>query len=143
MDRLKDLDKEEREKIQKVLGQCLEKEEGILFAYLHGSFTEGRSFRDIDIGVFVEASKVPKEKGLDFEISTAIKLEAVTKMPIDVKVINYAPLSFKYEVIKGGRLILAKDDEKRVDFETSTFSYYFDFAPYRDRYLKEVLNIGD
>jgi hypothetical protein len=34
MGRLKDLNKEEREKIQEVLSQCLEKEERILFAYL-------------------------------------------------------------------------------------------------------------
>jgi len=143
MNKPRDLSTEERERIKEVLSRFLGEMEEVLFAYLHGSFVEGRPFHDIDMGVFVEESKVPKEKALDFEISTSLKLEEIIKMPTDVRVINFAPISFKYEVIKGGKLILTKEDEKRVDFETSTYSAYFDFAPYLNRYLKEVLTIGD
>jgi len=60
----------------------------------------------------------------------------------DVRILNGAPLSFRHEVIKSGRLILTKDEESRIDFETLTFSHYFDFVPLRDRYLREVLSIG-
>jgi len=42
MEKLRNLNKEEREKIQKVLSQSLKKEKRILFAYLHGSFDEGK-----------------------------------------------------------------------------------------------------
>jgi predicted nucleotidyltransferase len=44
MERLRDLVKEERKEIKEVLSNCLEKEEPILFAYLHGSFAERDHF---------------------------------------------------------------------------------------------------
>lgn len=139
MEKLRDLNKEDREKIQKVLSQCLEKEEGVIFAYLHGSFTEGKLFRDIDIAVFVEEKKVPKEKVLDFEISLSLKLEEVIKMPIDVKVINYAPLAFLYYSTVD-TLLMCKDDDLRVDFLTKIRSLYFDFKPSSERFLREMLH---
>jgi hypothetical protein len=88
MEKIRDLVKEERKKIEEVLSNCLEKEEGILFAYLHGSFAEGRPFRDIDIAIFVEESKIQKERAFDFEMSLSIKLEKIIKIPVDVKVIS-------------------------------------------------------
>ena len=139
MEKLRDLNKEDREKIQKVLSQCLEKEREVIFAYLHGSFTEGKLFRDIDIAVFVEEKKVPKEKALDFEISLSLKLEEVIKMPIDVKVINYAPLAFQYYSTVD-TLLMCKDDDLRVDFLTKIRSLYFDFKPSRERFLREMLH---
>jgi hypothetical protein len=42
-------------------------------------------------------------------------------------------------VIKDGELLLVRDDDRRVDFEVLTLSKYFDFAPFRAAYLKEVL----
>ncbi len=143
MEKLREISPEEKERIEEVLRHFFEEKQEVLFAYLYGSFGEGRFFHDIDIGVFVEKSKVPKEDSLTFEISISIELEELIKIPVDVKVINFSPLSYKYEVIKCGKLILTKDDEKRVEFETSTVDYYFDFAPYLNRYLKEVLDIGD
>jgi predicted nucleotidyltransferase len=126
MEKLRDLATEERKKIEEVLSNCLEKEETILFAYIHGSFAEGRPFRDIDIAVFVEESKIPKEKSLDFEMSTSLRLEKIIKIPIGVKVINCAPLAFQF-YSTAGSLLMCNEDDLRVDFLTTMRSIYFDF----------------
>jgi predicted nucleotidyltransferase len=126
MERLRDLVKEERKEIKEVLSNCLEKEEPILFAYLHGSFAEERPFRDIDIAVFVDGSRISKARALDFEMSISLRLEKIIKMPIDVKIINYAPLAFQF-YSTAGRLLICNEDDLRVDFLTTMRSIYFDF----------------
>jgi predicted nucleotidyltransferase len=126
MERLRDLVKEERKEIKEVLSNCLEKEEPILFAYLHGSFAEERPFRDIDIAVFVDESRISKERALDLEMSISLRLEKIIKMPIDVKIINYAPLAFQF-YSTAGRLLICNEDDLRVDFLTTMRSIYFDF----------------
>lgn len=136
---LRDLIKEERREIQEVLSRHLEKEEEILFAYVHGSFAEERPFRDIDVAVFVEEAKMSREKTLDFEILLALELEKIIKIPIDVKVINYAPLAFQYYSTTG-TLLMCRDDDLRVDFITRMRSVYFDFKPLSERFLREMLH---
>ena len=126
MERLRDLVKEERKEIKEVLSNCLEKEEPILFAYLHGSFAEERPFRDTDIAVFVDGSRISKERALDLEMSISLRLEKIIKMPIDVKIINYAPLAFQF-YSTAGRLLICNEDDLRVDFLTTMRSIYFDF----------------
>jgi predicted nucleotidyltransferase len=130
--------KNERDRIGKFLGKLLGKQNGILFAYLHGSFAEGRPFKDIDVAVFVDEEAIPKERALDFEMSTSMKLEKEVKLPLDLKVINYAPLGFQYYSTTGP-LIMCKEDDLRVDFLTRVRSLYFDFKPSSERFLLEMI----
>ncbi len=139
MDKLKDLPDDDREKIQEVLSQCLKAEGVIIFAYLHGSFAEGKAFRDIDVGVYVVESRVPREQALDLEISVSTNLEERIRIPVDLRVINYAPLSFQYYSTTG-ILLMCKEDDVQADFLTKTRSLYFDFKPASERFLKEMLH---
>jgi len=137
--RINNILQEEKERIREVLGRLLEEEGRIIFAYLHGSFAEGRSFRDIDIAVYVEESEVPREGVIDFEIMTSMKLETNVKLPVDIKVINYAPLGFQYYSTTGS-LLMCRDDDLRVDFLTKIRSLYFDFQTRSKRFLLEMLH---
>lgn len=139
MKKFRNLPIEERERVKEVLSRMLEKKEDVLFAYLHGSFAEGGAFRDIDIAVFVEESAIPREKALDFEMVLSLEIEEMIKVPVDVKVINYAPLGFQY-YSTAGVLINCKQDDLRVDFLTKMRSLYFDFKPISERFLKEMLH---
>lgn len=139
MERVRDFSTEERERIKEVLSRFLEKKEEVLFAYLHGSFAEGNPFRDIDIAVFVEESAIPRGRALDFEISVSLEIEELIRVPVDVKVINYAPLGFQY-YSTAGVLINCKKDDLRVDFLTKRRSLYFDFKLSSERFLKEMLH---
>ncbi len=129
-----------KEEIIAHIRSFLEKVPGLLFAYVHGSFITDEKFRDIDAAVYLKATPLsPLQMELDLETEL---LGIVNKYPVDVKILNDAPLSFRYNVIKHGKRLVVIDDDARSDFEESTFSRYFDFAPYRKLYLKEALGRG-
>lgn len=122
------------------LKRALEKRPEVLFAYLHGSFAKDSGFRDIDIALYlkeVPASPLEYELALEAEF-----MHAVAGYPVDVRVLNNCPLSFRYHVIKEGIVLIARNDDARSDFQEATLAQYFDFAPFRTLYLKETLGIG-
>ena len=61
-------------------------------------------------------------------------------MPVDVRILNKAPISFVYHVIKDGIIVVDKNSDLRADFEGLTCKKYFDFRHLRIEYLKEVAN---
>jgi len=125
--------------VKEAIRAVFKKHEEILFAYLHGSFVKKDAFRDIDVAIYLE--RMPASV-LEYELQMETDLmEALRKYIIDVRVLNGAPLSFKYNVIKDGIVLLSKDDDKRADFEEKTIVLYLDFLPYRKLYLRETLGV--
>jgi hypothetical protein len=129
----------QKRKIQKMIVTMLQKENHILFAYLHGSFLQNE-FRDIDIGIYTEKN-LSKKNNLSYELSFEEKLQHHIFYPVDVRILNNAPLSFSFSVIKNGIILFSNDEDKRIDFETRIFSKYHDFDFYRERYRREALGI--
>jgi len=112
----------------------------ILFAYLHGSFLTSEVFHDIDLALFLQ--KAPPSS-IEYELNMEIALSrSITGFPIDVRLLNGAPLSFQFNVLKEGIPILVRDDISRSDFQERTIKNYFDFAFFRKQYLKEVFRIA-
>jgi uncharacterized protein len=101
--------------------------EEIVFAYLHGSFVKGGAFRDVDIAVFLRPGAPPLSDDVEYEISLSLRLEKTLGLPADVKILNRAPLSFRYHASRG-TLLLSRDESVREDFLSRTWSEYFDFA---------------
>jgi hypothetical protein len=64
------------------------------------------------------------------------------RIPTDVRILNSAPLSFQYSVIRNGIPVTVRDICKKDDFELLTLVKYFDFSPFRREYLREVLKLG-
>jgi len=113
---------------------------GILFSDIKRSFVTGERLRDIDIAVFLAN---PHEHRIEEELSLESELSRVMKnLPVDLRIMNDAPLSFRYNVILDGRPVFVRDSDARFEFEESTFRNYFDFAPYREMYLRETLGLG-
>ena len=136
---LKRIDKVSKKAIEETIREVLKKHKEILFAYLHGSFVKKNTFHDIDVAVYLE--KMPVSV-LEYELEMETELmKALRKYTIDVRVLNGAPLSFKYNVIKDGIVLLVTDDDKRADFEEKTIVFYLDFLPYRKLYLRETLGV--
>ena len=134
------VDEKTKSSIIEELKGCLEKQENIAFAYLHGSFVTEERFKDIDVSVYLTSllsSVLEVELELETELGNVIR-----KYPLDVRVLNGAPLSFRYNVIRHGFPLVVKDDDARADFVEATLADYFDFAPFRENYLKEVLSSG-
>ena len=133
---------EERLKIIETIKTVLQKEPNIVFAFLHGSFLSEPSFRDIDLGVFLDIENPSGYLDSELELSQRIEDELNSAFPVEVKIVNQAPLSFRFGVIKG-KLLFARDDDILVDFMTTTARQYLDFAPLRHRYIKEAMAAGE
>jgi len=130
------LTKKEKAEIFRQMKDIISSDDFNLFAYLHGSFIEDKPFRDIDIAIYTQ--KAAPEQLLEYELKLGEFLESKLKIPVDLKVLNYAPVTFCYMVIKKGLKLFIRDDQKRVDFEVRTMQHYLDFLPFRERYLKEA-----
>jgi predicted nucleotidyltransferase len=135
------LSPEEYDSISKRLTEVLAQEFDIIIAYLHGSFTEKERdhFGDIDVAIFLRSDN--KEEALRYEVKLEGRLQKIFPLPLVIRVLNHAPVSFCYSVIKNGHKLVDKNESLRVDFEASTLSRYFDFMPFRRNYLKDVLNL--
>ena len=129
--------KREKEKLTKTISSFLQQSREIFAAYLFGSYVTGEPFGDIDLGVLVRNE--PKNL-LEYEFELEIKLEELVKFAVDVRVLNNAPVTFVQNVIRHGKIIIDSKPNIRSDFESYILRKYFDFAPFRRRYLAEVIN---
>lgn len=118
-----------------ISSHLLETHEEIVAVYCFGSFL-GDAFTDIDLGLLLDS--LP-EKSVVYETDLENELEKLVPYPFDIRVINQAPLSFCQSVVRG-KVIVDRDPNRRADFEARVIKEYFDFAPFRQRYLAEVLN---
>jgi predicted nucleotidyltransferase len=124
-------------KTKDALALCLPDRPEILFAILYGSAAEGLPFRDLDIGLFVDRVSVPASAELDYAFALADELEQVASHPVDVRVINDAPLPFRYNVSRG-ILLMVNDKEVFARFLERTWDEFLDFQPVAMQYLKEL-----
>ena len=122
-----------------ILSQTLSQRNEILFAYLHGSFLESKTFQDIDVAVYLEETTKHDINIIEYEIALSLLVEKQLRMAADVKALNWAPLSFRYNVSRG-LLLLSRDELKREDFLCATWMEYFDFLPISKTYVREVLS---
>ncbi len=59
--------------------------------------------------------------------------------PVDVRVLNDAPVAFRYHATNGLPLVV-QEPERRDEFRAQTWDAYFDFLPFARQYLREVLD---
>ena len=116
----------ERERVTSRLLAVLEAEPDLAFAWLHGSFLGAGEFHDIDVGVHLDATTEERfQRGLDL----AVRLDQETGFPVDVRVLNDAPVTFLFHVFREGRLLLSRNDERLADLMERTVREYLDMEP--------------
>ena len=120
------------------LREALEAREEIVFAYLHGSFAEGPPFRDVDVAIYLDPTVAMTIDIFDYEMSLSVELTRTFRFPVDVHVLNGAPLGFQHSVLQGEALLVC-DEDKLTDFIERVSLEYMDFAYLGRRYLLEVL----
>ena len=126
-----------KQKIIHKLKNVLEEEEIFIFAYLHGSILSEDEFKDLDIALYLDEKAAKKIDPINFEISYSLRLEKYLNLPVDVKILNCTPLSFRYHATRG-YLLFSRNDLIREEFLCRTWSEYFDFRPVSKIYLKEI-----
>ena len=125
----------EKRQFKKNLVEILRACEGVEFAYLYGSFTEDLAFHDVDVGVYL--AEIEKSETTRQAINLAQMLSIRLKMPIDVRILNFAPVSFLYHVIRGD-LIVAKNDMLHSRVVERTVQKYLDLKPIILKTIKEA-----
>jgi predicted nucleotidyltransferase len=122
-----------------------------VYAYVYGSFVEDRPFRDVDVAVYLEGMAEPEmgtyaidlarelEKSLSVVLSgTETDRDGDRSPPVDVRVLNKAPLGFRYHVFRG-RLLVSRNEALRTQEVERTVSRYLDLKPLRQRALREAM----
>lgn len=124
-----------RDEIQRVITDSLKEKEEIIFAYLHGSFLEGQ-FRDIDIAIYLA-----RVEQVFYALSLESELEEIVRFPVDIRILNQAPPSFRFRVIGQGVILFDKDENRRCDFECRAMAEYHDYKYHLDIYRREALGL--
>lgn len=123
--------------LKNTLAALLENRPEIIFAVLYGSAATDQTYQDLDIGLFVDRDVLPLAQELHYTSTLADKLEEAVALPVDVRVINEAPLPFRYNVSKGVPLVV-NDEKIFTQFLERTWDKYLDFHPVAMQYLKEL-----
>ena len=128
----------EKEGLIRKISEIIGSKGHILFAYVFGSFSTGERFRDIDVGIYV--SDAARFATIDAELALETELEEACRVPVDVRIMNRAPVTFAYHILKSGRLLVDKDPSRRCDYEGLTYKEYFDVRHLRREYLREIVH---
>lgn len=136
------MDPSSKDSLLKELTEAVKETGLIRFAYIYGSFLREDSFGDIDLAIYLDESSLTGEGNLiHHETMIEMEMEERFNYPFDVRIINNAPLSFRYSVLKNGSLLYSENQDLSTNFASRTIVDYIDFLPYRRRYLKEVLGL--
>ena len=133
--------------IERIAGEIegvLNRFQEIEFAYLFGSFIdiERDVFRDIDVAIYVSSvSPFSAYEKMKFSLKIGRELEKVIRprYEFDVKILNYAPILFQYEVIKTGKVVFSRDEVDRIRYEAKVISSYLDYKETSDWLDSEFL----
>jgi len=129
---------DEKQRVAETLKDSLASQKEVVFAYIHGSFNNYKKnlpFHDIDVGVYV--SGLDEKQSVYYSLDLSDRFSSLLKVTVDVRVLNFAPVTFSYHVIRG-QLIVDKDDDIRSEFMEHVIWHYLDMKPLRSMAMKEA-----
>lgn len=114
--------------------------EPVAFAYLFGSHARGRALGRSDIDVAVHLAPGTSVDALALRLRLAGALERETGLsPVEVVVLDEAPLSLAGRIREDGLQIFCRDDVARVRYESRIGRVYHDFRIHEERSAAERL----
>lgn len=116
--------------LQAKLRAYLEDQPEIDAVYLFGSQATGRATEgsDLDIAILVGES-FDLQTDPTYRLRQLTTLERLTAQPVDLTILNRAPLVLTNQVLANGQLICERNHCHRVNFEVRSLLAYFDFEP--------------
>lgn len=117
----------------KRIAQALEPFGAVRLAYVFGSFLEREDYRDIDLGLVLSCDPGPGESfSTAMEVGRPVERAVEPRREVDVKILNRAPLSAQYEVVRTGLCVFAREERDWVRYEADLTSEWLDFKPTSD-----------
>ncbi len=103
--------------------------EGIAAAYLFGSVARGtaRPGSDVDVGILYSQDPPRTLAGMGFDLEG--EMEKLLRLPVQVVVLNRAPVDLVFRVLRDGKLLVERDRSARVRFEVRSRNEYWDLEP--------------
>lgn len=129
------LSEEEKSNIFTQLEELLKNEKRIQFAYLFGSFVGKLPFHDIDLSIWVNG--LLDKDAISFSVELSGRLTRQMNYPVDIRILNFAPVPFRFEVVRGKR-IYVRDEQAHCEFIEDTLRRYLDIQPILYRATKEA-----
>ncbi|MGH7555305.1 MAG: type VII toxin-antitoxin system MntA family adenylyltransferase antitoxin [Longimicrobiales bacterium] len=128
------------------LWRALDPERDILFAYLFGSMAKGHTGASSDVDVAVS---LRNGEGVAARVDRALALEGsleeTLRRPVQVVVLDDAPLDLRHNVLRHGPIILTRDEPARHRVYVDHTRQYYDmeharriFARYMNRRIREA-----
>ncbi len=139
--RLRTLPPDAHERCVRRLAEALAGEEAILFAYLFGSFADGRPFEDVDVAVFVAPDHRVVDDPLSWQFRLAARLQEAIRLPVDVVLLHDAPLGLRAAALHG-RLLGSRDEATRLRLLEETGRERMDMAFLSRESLKDLLGLS-
>ncbi len=133
-----ELSESERELLLDQIAGYLSNREEILFAYAHGSSVLGLPFRDIDVAIYLSEDYLDEIDSLDYILTLGNQLSKLVRFPVDVRILNGAPVAFQFHAT-AGKVLVSRDDGLRLDHTERIRRQYYDFEPMGRLILREVL----
>jgi predicted nucleotidyltransferase len=121
------------DEIRRILADLLaSRSERFLAAYLFGSRARGTAAEgsDVDVAVLYAEAPAPGLDGLDLEAD----LERALGLPVQLVVLNAAPVDLVHRVLRDGHLLVDRDPGRRIRFEVKARNEFFDLQPTLARY---------
>ena len=127
------------------LKEALSADARVRFAYLFGSHARGDALptSDIDVAVHLMPDSDSTEAHLEL---AALATTALGTDHVDLVILDRAPISFRYRVVRDRRVLVDRDPAFRAAFESRTVREGWDFV-YHERKmlglppLREVLEV--
>ena len=123
-----------REGIISVLQCALAERPEVVAGYLFGSVARDRATAgsDVDVALLLDAGYDRAAHRL-YRLERMTDLEARLGCPVDVVVLNEAPLVLRNQILTYGRRVHETDHRQRVEYEVRSRQAYWDFRPILDR----------
>ena len=110
--------------------------DGVAAVYLFGSQATGKARPDSDVDLGVLFTKAPERTLAGLNLDLAGELELAVMRPVDLVVLNHAPVDLIHRVLRDGILVAEMDKSARIAFEVKARNEYFDLLPYLEQYRR-------
>ncbi len=110
------------------------KDKDVLAVSIFGSFARGEKYRDVDVCLILRPQKYS-----NLEMSKKrLKYLSEAGDKFDIQIFQQLPVYIKHRILKEGKIIFCRDEEKLYDLALLTIKEYEDFKPIYRGYLEAV-----
>ncbi len=128
-------------KYEKEVKEFLQKQGPVELVYLFGSVAlqKAGKLSDVDIGIFLDESLDKKDR-FQTKLRLISDLEDILKTDrLDLVIMNDAPVSLNFEIIKANYPLFIRDENLKVDLEQYIMSRYLDRQYYDKRWTNNLI----